>query len=387
MSDVTAMIGASVFDGQRRHEKAALLLRGPDSLGVVDEINIPSGATRFELDGGVLVPGFVDLQVNGGGGVQFNTEPTAEGIATICRAHRRFGTTSLLPTLITDKTEITRSAVAAGVEAARRSVPGFVGLHLEGPHLSVAKKGAHDPALIRAMTREDLEHVVSASSVLPHLMMTVAPETVSNASIQVLAENGITVSLGHSAASMAMAHDAVDAGASCVTHLFNAMSPFDHREPGLVGAALEEGALSAGIIADGIHVDPAAMAIALRAKAGPGKIFLITDAMATLGTEATAFTLNGRTIKRKNGRLTLGDGTLAGADLDMISAVRIMSETVGVGLDEALRMASLYPAQVIGADRRLGHLGPGAAANIVHLDDSFHVQRVWIGGQPVHTGP
>jgi N-acetylglucosamine-6-phosphate deacetylase len=294
-----------------------------------------------------------------------------------------FGTTALLPTLITDTTETTAAVIAAGAEAARKRVPGFLGLHLEGPHLSVGRKGAHDPRLIRPMTDQDVASLVAARDKMPVLLTTVAPESVTPLQVSALARGGLVVSLGHSDVGYVNARAYAEAGASMATHLFNAMSQLGNREPGLAGAAIDLGGLSAGLIADGVHVDPATIGIALRGKRGPGKIFLVTDAMATIGTELTSFSLNGRTIHRRDGRLTLDDGTLAGADLDMISAVRFMHRVIGVGLGEALRMASLYPAQAVGQDHRLGRLAHGTLANVVALDGSLDVKGVWVEGAKV----
>jgi N-acetylglucosamine-6-phosphate deacetylase len=383
MSGPFAIRGATIFDGETWHERSALVIRDGSVDSVVADDAVPGGLRVEETGGGLLAPGFVDVQVNGGGGVMFNDRPDAETIRTICRAHAPFGTTALLPTLITDTPEITAQAIAAGADAARQKIPGFLGLHLEGPHLSIARKGAHDPALIRPMAGADLAALIAARGKMPVLLTTVAPESVTSAQIAALTGNGVVVSLGHSDATRHTAAAAAEAGASMITHLFNAMSQIGNREPGLVGAALDSGALSCGLIADGIHVDPAAIGIALRAKKGPGKIFLVTDAMATIGTDMTSFTLNGRTIRRENGRLTLEDGTLAGADLDMISAVRFMHRTIGLELSEALRMAGLYPAASVGQGGRYGRLAPGARADIVHLSDALDVESVWIGGERV----
>jgi N-acetylglucosamine-6-phosphate deacetylase len=380
MSDLAAFSGVRIFDGEAWHEDAALIVRD-DTVEAV--ASVPAGMQAIELDGGMLVPGFVDLQVNGGGGVMLNDRQDVDTIRTICAAHAPFGTTALLPTLITDTREITAATVEAGAQAAREHVPGFLGLHLEGPHLSIARKGAHDPALIRPMSDADEAALIAAHKKVPHLLTTVAPESVTPERIARLAAAGIVVSLGHSNATYASAAGAAVAGASMVTHLFNAMSQIGNREPGLVGAAIDTGTLYAGLIADGIHVDPAAMRIALRGKSGPARIFLVTDAMATIGTDMQSFTLNGRLIKRENGSLRLEDGTLAGADLDMISAVRFMHDKIGVGLEEALRMASLYPARAMGVDNRHGRLAKGSAANFVHLSSGLDVRGVWIGGQKV----
>jgi N-acetylglucosamine-6-phosphate deacetylase len=390
MSDRFALTGARIFDGADWHDNAALVVSGGLVESMVPAGAIPSGVARVETGGGFLAPGFVDLQVNGGGGVMLNDHPDVASIETICRAHAPFGTTALLPTLITDTPAITAAAVAAGAAATRQKVSGFLGLHLEGPHLSVARKGAHDPALIRPMTDTDQAALIAARKNLPVLLTTIAPESVDPARVTALAKAGIIVSLGHSDTGYARASAFAEAGATVVTHLFNAMSQIGNREPGLAGAAIEIGSLSAGIIADGIHVDPATMAIALRAKKGPGKIVLVTDAMATIGTDMTSFTLNGRIIYRKDGSLRLADGTLAGADLDMISAVRFVHRVVGLDLGEALRMASLYPAAAIGQAHRLGRFAKGTAADIVALSNDLDVKSVWIGGDRVfaaRSGP
>jgi N-acetylglucosamine-6-phosphate deacetylase len=377
-----AFTGARIFDGENWRDNAALVISGADVTAIVPTANLPPELPRRNLGGGMVVPGFVDLQVNGGGGDLLNEDRTLSAIETICRAHWQFGTTALLPTLITDTPAITREAIAAGIAAARAGVPGFLGLHLEGPHLSLARKGAHDPALIRPMDEADLEMLVAARADLPHLLSTVAAETVDPQQISRLAQAGITVSIGHSDASYATVAAAEAAGASMVTHLFNAQSQLGNREPGVVGAALALGGLDAGLIADGIHVHPASLAAALRAKTGPGRIFLVTDAMSVIGTNIESFTLNGRRIHRANGALRLDDGTLAGADLTMIDAVRYIHETIGLPLEEALRMAALYPAIALGADRH-GTLAPGKAADFIHLTDDLDVAGTWIGGEQV----
>lgn len=380
MNKSQAITGAEIFDGEICHRDCALIVDDGRVASIVEASAIPSECEISRMNGGLLAPAFVDLQVNGGGGVLLNDQPSVDAIETICRAHATFGTGALLPTLITDTPEITDKAIGAAITATQQGIAGFAGLHLEGPFLSVEKSGAHDPQLIRVMNPADLDRLLDAKQSLDYLMVTVAPGSVSNEQITQMAEAGIVVSLGHSAASYRQVMQAAEAGARCVTHLFNAMSPLEHREPGMVGGALMAGRLFAGLIADGFHVDEAAIRIALAAKQGPGRIFLVTDAMSTIGTDQSVFTLNGREIRRAEGRLTLEDGTLAGADLDMSAAVRNMIETIGLDRLEAIRMASLYPAACIGADDRLGRLKPGYCANIVHLDDNFLVQQTWIDG-------
>ncbi|KAB0682646.1 N-acetylglucosamine-6-phosphate deacetylase [Aureimonas leprariae] len=381
----SALVGAAIFDGETTRDDRALLIGEGRIEAIVDLADVPWDVARVRLDGGLLAPGFVDIQVNGGGGVLLNETPTVEGVRAICAAHRPYGSTALLPTVITDRPEVTYAAIEAVGEAMRQGVPGCIGIHVEGPFLSVARKGAHDPALIRRLENEDVERLV-ATAVRP-LLLTVAAENARPDEITQLVAAGITVSIGHSDADFATASAAFAAGASCGTHLFNAMSQFGHREPGLVGAVLEAAEVSCGIIADGHHVHPAAIALAIRAKRGPGRVLAITDAMPTVGVSSDVFELNGRRATRHNGRLTLEDGTLAGSDLTMIGAVRYLRDVVGLEMEEALRMASLYPADFL-HDRSRGRLAPGARADLVWIDADDRVASTWIGGErEVHAPP
>lgn len=376
---IKALLGADIFDGTACHLSHAVLLDGSRVQGVVPVADTPGEAEIIELDGGVLCPGFVDLQVNGGGGILFNDDQSVEALRIMAKAHARLGATSILPTLITDTPAHTDRAIA-GVEAAiKAGVDGIIGLHLEGPHLSVARKGAHDPGLIRAMKDDDLGCLLDAAARLPVLKVTVAPETVTPGQIEALRGAGILVSLGHSDASFATCETAANAGATCVTHLFNAMSQLTNREPGLVGAALTISALSAGLIADGIHVHPASVRAALAAKAGPGRVFLVSDAMAVAGSDATEFSLNNRRVLRRDGRLTLEDGTLAGADLDLRTAVRNLIEWDAATPDDAMAMATSIPAALCKSDA--GRLTEGAKADVLHIpDDPDMPLRVWQSG-------
>ncbi len=351
--------GGPVFDGGQLRDGQGARFKEGRFAGFVAAGDLPSDVPRIDLGGDILGPGYVDLQVNGGGGVMFNDDPSVETLARIAAAHQRLGAVRILPTLITDTAEKTRLAIDAAVAAVGERVPGIAGLHLEGPHLSAARKGAHDAALIRPMTGDDLSQLVQAARSLPALMVTIAPENVNREQVGAMADAGIIVSLGHTDADFDTCVEYARAGASCVTHLFNAMSQLGHRSPGLVGAALATGGLSAGLIADGIHVHPAAMAAAWRAKAGPGKIFLVSDAMAVAGTDQTGFELEGRRIRRESGRLTLQDGTLAGADLDLTTAVRTLVNSMGVGVDAALAAATSVPAKLIGLDVSVLSARPG----------------------------
>jgi N-acetylglucosamine-6-phosphate deacetylase len=376
----TAYLGARIFDGEVWHEDSALVIESGRVVGIVPAASVPSDVGRVEVSDGMLVPGFIDLQVNGGGGVLFNNDPSLEALRTICAAHYQFGTVALLPTLITDTVEVNERAIAAGAAAVQAHVPGFLGLHLEGPHLALARKGTHDGALIRPMDDGDLARILAARKTLPNLLVTVAAETVTPEQIAAMAAAGIVVSIGHSDAGHDQTSAAFAAGATMATHLFNAMSQLGNREPGVVGTVLGNDAVHAGLIADGIHVHPASIDVALRATRGPGRIFLVTDAMSQTGTDIKTLTLNGRTITRADGALRLADGTLAGADLDMIDAVRFMHRKIGLPLDEVLRMAGLYPAEAMGITQTLGSLQPNRQASFVHLTHDLDVEAVWIEG-------
>lgn len=375
----SAVIGADILTPEGIVRDHALLHDAGRIESIVPKADLGAGVEVIELDGGVLIPGFVDLQVNGGGGLMFNNAPDVETLRRMAEAHARIGATSILPTLITDTPEITEQAIAATIEAVENGVPGIIGLHLEGPHLSRSRKGAHEANLIRPMEQTDLERLLAAAQKLPVLKVTVAPESVSGDQIRTLSEAGIVVSLGHTDASYEDCRAAAEAGARCVTHLFNAQSQMGNREPGTVGAALALGELSAGLIADTIHVHPASMRSAIRAKNGPGRVFLVSDAMATAGSDIASFMLNGREILRSENRLTLSDGTLAGAHLELLVAVKNVAELTDVSFETAVEMASLIPAELV-QRKQLGRLSPGSAADILHIGVDRTVQGVWQNG-------
>ncbi|NBE07247.1 N-acetylglucosamine-6-phosphate deacetylase [Paragemmobacter ruber] len=369
----TSYTGARVFDGAQFRDGALIV-----EDGMVAGIGTPEGRV-VDLGGGVLAPGFVDLQINGAGGFAVDEATDLTVLETICAVQAQLGATGCLPTLITDTYTATARVVEAGIAATKAQVPGFLGLHLEGPHLDVRRKGAHDAGLIRLMEARDLALVIEAAAELPALMVTVSPESVTADQIAAMAAAGVIVSLGHTDCRAAEAQAAMAAGARCATHLFNAMSQLGNREAGLVGAVLA-GDGFAGLIADGIHVDPVTMKVALAAKREG--VFLVSDCMALAGTTATEFHLGGRRILRSQGRLTLEDGTLAGADLTLPRAVQVLVDAVGIAAQRALAMASAIPAAVIGRGD-LGHLRPGARADMVHLGPDWALRGVWRGGVAV----
>jgi len=368
-----------LHDGTRLYQGAALRVRdGRIEAILAPGAAMPAGARVHDLGKGGIVPGMVDLQVNGGGGAMLGFGADITIIERICAAHAALGATAIMPTLITDTPEVTRAVIRAAIGAHRACVPGFAGLHLEGPHLDPNRHGAHDPALIRPMLDEDLALYCRTAAELPGLMITLAPEAATNKQIAALARAGIVVSLGHSDCTFEVAQAAFAAGARCVTHLFNAMSPLRHRAPGLVGAALDSD-VAVGMIADGVHVADVALRLALKAKAQE-RLFLVSDAMAVAGTDLEEFKLGGRRILRRGGRLELPDGTLAGADISLPQAVANLVQA-GCGLERALAMATSVPADVIGAPA--GRLVSGRPADFLHLAEGLALAGVWRAGARV----
>jgi N-acetylglucosamine-6-phosphate deacetylase len=373
--------GARIFDGENFLLDHAVVVEGERIAAIVPYAERHQGAAR-DLAGGLLAPGYIDVQVNGGGGVLFNEDPTPEAIARIAAAHRKHGTVGLLPTLVTDAPQVMTAAIAATREARRRT-PATLGLHLEGPFLDPRRRGAHELKYIRDLAPGDVETIVDADC--GAVMVTLAPNRVGAASIAELARRGVLVSLGHSEASYEEARAAIQAGARAFTHLFNAMSASVGREPGMVGAALDLADAFVGIIADGHHVHEANLRIALAAKRHD-RFMLISDAMPPTAGGPDHFDLQGRRVTRANGCLRLEDGTLAGSVLTMDEAVRYVVNVVGVDLGDALAMASRVPATFLRRDNELGRIAPGHLASLVHLDDELRVLETWIEGRPTADG-
>ena len=380
MTKKKSFVGATIFDGFRRHLNAALIIKNSKVVEIIPEEKVDPKTEQIVLAGGLLTPGFVDLQVNGGGGVLFNDNPSLENLKTICEAHAKLGSTSIMPTLISDSPEVKKRAISTITDALDKQVNGLVGLHLEGPHLALARKGAHEERFIRPMKEFDCLELESLANKISKLMLTIAPEAVSPQQITRLSKAGAIISLGHSDCTFNQAAEAVDAGATCATHLFNAMSPFGSREPGLVGAVLDSGRLFSGIIADGFHVNKASINLALRANKGPGALFLVSDSMSTVGSDQKHFFLNDRLITRSQGKLILEDGTLAGADIHLSDAVKYMVNEVGISQDDAIRMASLVPAKVLGVESEIGCLAPDARADFLWMKNDLEIEKVWVGG-------
>ena len=386
--NVRFLAGGRVFTGDELLDGWAVAI-GTD--GIVRDLvrSVPAGAEVVRVDeGAVVAPGFVDIQVNGGGGVLFNDTPTAEGAAAIALAHRPLGTVAIMATAITDDPAVMLRAAAGAAEAAADPRSGVVGVHLEGPFLNPARKGAHPAEWIRG----EEAGLVAAFAELPgrfgasgRVLVTLAPECVGDAAISRLAAAGVLVSGGHSAASFERTLEALGAGMAGFTHLFNAMPPIANRAPGIALAAMTGDGVC-GVIADGIHVHPALLRAVIAGKPA-GTVVLVSDAMPPAGTDMASFRLGGREVRRADGRLVLEDGTLAGADLDLAGAVRVAVDALGVSLEEALRMASLYPARFLGMEDRFGRVGVGRRADLVVLGTGLGVEGVWFGGERVGALP
>lgn len=374
LSDVT------LIAGDRRIEHAEIVVEG----GRIREIAEAGRATdierRVDLTGHIVLPGLIDVQCNGGGGVMFNSDPTVEGVAAIAAAHARFGTTALMPTFVTDHLDRVDLAIAAVEAAIAKGAPGIAGIHIEGPFLAEAKKGAHDASKFLPLSDEHIERLTALRNGVT--MITLAPEAASPELVAALAERGARIAIGHSNATMGQAQAAIDAGVTGFTHLYNSMSPLLEAAPGCVGAALSDDRTWCGIIADGVHVEPELLRIAYRCK-GPDRLMLVTDSMPFVGMNETTIVWEGVTYTARDGACWNESGILSGSVLDMIQAVANAVRFLGVPLETAAAMASRTPAAFLGLEDH-GRLDPGARADFVIADADLKAQETWIGGRPVY---
>ncbi len=371
-----ALAPTRLFTGDGMIENATVRIDG----GRVVDVAAGIAADAVKLDG-LLAPGFIDIQVNGGGGVLFNDAQTIETLSTIAAAHRRFGVTGFMATLISDERAKAAAAIEAVEDAINAGVEGLLGLHLEGPWLSAPRRGVHPAQYLRELDADDLA-LLTAKHGFP-LMVTVAPEQVGPQSIKALVDAGVRVSIGHTAASTEMVEAALTAGASGFTHLFNAMPPLEGRNPGALGVALANRKAWTGLILDGIHVHPVSARAAFAAKTAD-RMILVSDAMATIGAANEFMSLFGEAITVQDGALRTGSGTLAGAHLEMSGAVRNAAKLLEASPNEALRMGSLTPAAFLGVQNERGRVAPGYRADLVLLDDNMHTKATWIGGRQIH---
>lgn len=376
----TALRNGRVLAGENFRDDVAVLIEDGRITALVacDDPAVAAADAQVDLGGGWLLPGFIDAQVNGGGGALFNNQTDVDALRTMVAGHRRYGTTGMLPTLISDDAEVMARAVQATREAIAAKVPGVLGIHLEGPYIAPARKGTHDAGKFRVPDADEVRMATALDNGVT--LITLAPERVPLATIQQMVANGAIVAAGHTAGTYDEIRAGLDAGITGFTHLYNAMSPLQGRDPGAVGAALEDADSWCGVIVDGVHVHPASLRVALAAKPR-GKVFLVTDAMPMVGSDNPAFELYGETITAVDGVVRNAAGALAGSALDMITAVRNTVGLLGLSLAEASRMASTYPAQFLGLDDRYGHIAAGYQADFVLLDADLQVQGTWIAGQ------
>jgi N-acetylglucosamine-6-phosphate deacetylase len=378
-----ALTGARLFTGEAMLDGFSLIIEGERIADLVPDDQVPAGAELVRCpQGSTLAPGFIDAQANGAGGVLFNDEPTEGAVLAIAKALRLSGGTGLLPTLITDDRAKMAGAAEAVIAASRIPGSGILGIHFEGPFISPNRPGVHNPQYIRPLDEEDIAFLTGLPERMPQgrVLLTIAPEEVEDSVIARLAEAGIVISAGHTVASFERTREAVEHGLRGFTHLFNAMPPINSRQPAVTTAALTGRETWCGIIVDGVHVHPAVLKMALSAK-GADRFFLVTDAMPPVGTDATSFELYGQRILRRDGRLVTEDGTLAGADIDMASAVSNCVHMLGLPLEEALAMASLHPAEFLRLDDRFGRLAQGYRADLVLLGRDLEVLKTWVGGE------
>lgn len=374
-----ALFNARVLLDGRLVDDRAVLLRDDRIVAVVEPSDARCrGVQSHDLAGALLLPGFIDVQVNGGGGILFNDAPTVESIRAIGEAHRRFGTTAFLPTLISDDSAVIRRAIAAVRAAIEQKVPGVIGIHVEGPFINAERRGAHDAARIRALDEAGVQVLMESSG--GSTLVTLAPEATTPETMQRLARAGLLLCAGHTNATFEQMRAAFAAGVRGVTHLFNAMSPLGSREPGAVGAALHDPECWCGLIVDGRHVHPATLQLALRAKRFD-RFMLVTDAMPCVGSTRDSFLLQGRRIHVRDGVCVDDAGVLCGSAIDMAGAVRNAMDLLGMPLEHAVAMASAHPAGFLGLEDR-GRIAPGCRADLVVADERMNVKQAWIGGNP-----
>jgi len=378
MVNRTALVNGRVLIDSELVENRCVLIEGDRIAAVVEPGDSRCASARqHDLGGKLLLPGFIDLQVNGGGGVLFNDAPSVESIRAIGAAHRRFGTAGFLPTLISADLDVVAKAIEAVQAALAAKVPGVLGIHIEGPFLNVERKGIHDPEKFRELDPSAVRLLTSLRG--GRTLVTLAPEMTTPAMIRMLVDAGVVVSAGHTNATYEQIRSALNEGLTGFTHLFNAMSQLTGRAPGVVGAALDDPDSWCGIIADGEHTDPVVLRISMRCKRHD-RFMLVTDAMPGVGTNNKSFVIGSRKIT-VSGNLCLDDeGVLAGSNIDMASCVRNAVSMLGLPLPEAVRMASLYPAQFLGIGHDVGRIAPGFKANFVVADDQVQVSETWIDG-------
>ena len=375
-----ALLGSQIFCGERFYDDHALLVEGKSIVDIVDKNNTPDNFNKIELDQGILAPGFIDLQVNGGGGVLFNNSPNKESLNTIIKAHQFFGTTSIMPTVISDSLEVLEQCIKTVTEEIKNN-SSLLGIHIEGPFFNTKYRGVHQKQYISTINSDYLNLFESLRG-FP-VMLTLAPECISSQQLKHLTSLGIKTLAGHSDATYDELDDAIKNGLDGFTHLFNAMGQISAREPGVVGSALHFENTFASIIVDLHHVHPSLIQLAYQLKP-KGKLFFISDSMATINHGKPSFELYDEVVNESDGRLVNSEGKLAGSSITQIDAVKNVYQKCNIPLNQALAMASRYPAEYLGIENHLGSLKPGYRADLVHFDSNFKVHNVWVSGKQIN---
>ena len=375
-----ALLGSQIFCGERFYDDHALLVEGKSIVDIVDKNNTPDNFNKIELDQGILAPGFIDLQVNGGGGVLFNNSPNKESLNTIIKAHQFFGTTSVMPTVISDSLEVLEQCIKTVTEEIKNN-SSLLGIHIEGPFFNTKYRGVHQKQYISAINSDYLNLFESLKG-FP-VMLTLAPECISSQQLKHLTSLGIKTLAGHSDATYDELDDAIKNGLDGFTHLFNAMGQISAREPGVVGSALHFENTFASIIVDLHHVHPSLIQLAYQLKP-KGKLFFISDSMATINHGKPSFELYDEVVNESDGRLVNSEGKLAGSSITQIDAVKNAYQKCNIPLNQALAMASRYPAEYLGIENHLGSLKPGYRADLVHFDSNFKVHNAWVSGKQIN---
>ena len=375
-----ALLGSQIFCGERFYDDHALLVEGKSIVDIVDKNNTPDNFNKIELDQGILAPGFIDLQVNGGGGVLFNNSPNKESLNTIIKAHQFFGTTSVMPTVISDSLEVLEQCIKTVTEEIKNN-SSLLGIHIEGPFFNTKYRGVHQKQYISTINSDYLNLFESLKG-FP-VMLTLAPECISSQQLKHLTSLGIKTLAGHSDASYDELDDAIKNGLDGFTHLFNAMRQISAREPGVVGSALHFENTFASIIVDLHHVHPSLIQLAYQLKP-TGKLFFISDSMATINHGKPSFELYDEVVNESDGRLVNSEGKLAGSSITQIDAVKNAYQKCNIPLNQALAMASRYPAEYLGIENHLGSLKPGYRADLVHFDSNFKVHNTWVSGKQIN---
>jgi N-acetylglucosamine-6-phosphate deacetylase len=371
-----ALIGAQLFSGKEFFDNRALLIDGENIIDVINEHDIPNNFEIQKLNGGILSPGFIDLQVNGGGGKLFNNSPDKESLNAIIEAHQHFGTTSIMPTVISDSLNVLKRC-ATTISEEIESNKSLLGVHIEGPFFNVKYRGVHQKQYINTINSDYLNLFESLQD-FP-VMLTLAPECISTKQLKHLKSLGFKILAGHTDASYDQLEEAIKYGLDGFTHLFNAMGQISAREPGVVGSALTFDNATASIIVDLHHVHPSLIQMAYKQKP-QGKLFFVSDSMATIHHGEPSFELYDEVVSESNGRIINSEGKLAGSSITQIDAIKNAYQSCNIPLNEALAMASRYPAEYLGVANYLGSLESGYRADLTHFSLDFQVKNVWVAG-------